>query len=193
MIRFGAMHQPLWKYILLACGTAALVLLSRRSLLAPRSHGFFRFFAWECILILFTLNVEFWFADPLTWNQTIAWLLLFASLIPLFFGVHSLRTRGRPVQRREEDPSLLAFEKTTELVTTGIYRYIRHPLYSSLLFLDWGIFFKRPSIAGAIPALLAAGFLLLTARADESECRSFFGERYQEYMRRTKMFIPYLF
>jgi protein-S-isoprenylcysteine O-methyltransferase Ste14 len=51
-----------------------------------------------------------------------------------------------------------AIEKTTILVTTGAYRYIRHPLYSSLLFLAWGIFFKAPSWPGGLLALAATFF-----------------------------------
>ena len=43
------------------------------------------------------------------------------------------------------DASLYAFEKTSKLVTVGLYRYICHPLYSSLFFLGWGVFFKSPS------------------------------------------------
>jgi len=88
--------------------------------------------------------------------------------------------------------SRLAFEKTSQLVTSGIYAYIRHPLYCSLLLLTWGIFFKHPSPAGAALGLASALFLVLTARADEAECTAFFGAEYQAYMRRTRRFIPYL-
>lgn len=176
-------------------GAASLffIMISWRSLRHPRSHGFYRFFAWESILAIFLLNVRFWFQNPLAWNQIIAWLLLILCLVPLLFGVYSLRTRGKPVQKRESDPSLLAFEKTTTLVTSGIYRYIRHPLYSSLFLLAWGIFFKLPSAVGAILAILSTLFLIATARADESECKEFFGAAYKEYMQTTKRFIPYIF
>jgi protein-S-isoprenylcysteine O-methyltransferase Ste14 len=88
---------------------------------------------------------------------------------------------------------LLAFEKTTALVTSGIYHYIRHPLYSSLFLLAWGIFFKSPSLPGIILVAAATFFLAATAKADESECTHFFGPQYQEYMKRTKMFVPYIF
>jgi protein-S-isoprenylcysteine O-methyltransferase Ste14 len=91
------------------------------------------------------------------------------------------------------DPNLLAFEKTTQLVTSGIYAYIRHPLYSSLLLLAWGIFFKLPSLPGGLLALAATIFLVLTARADEAECIQFFGSVYQGYMHKTRRFIPFLF
>ncbi len=58
-------------------------------------------------------------------------------------GVLLLRRARNPGIVRVDD-KLFKFEKTTELVTTGIFKYIRHPLYSSLIFLTWGIYFKHP-------------------------------------------------
>ena len=177
-------------FIVLSSG---LLYISRTSLRRPGSHGFYRFFAWECILGLFLLNVDAWFQAPFSWHQLISWFLLILSLVILFFGIHSLRSRGKPSQQREGEPQLLAFEKTSTLVTTGIYRYIRHPLYSSLLLLAWGIFFKAPSGLGLVLALGATVILVLTARADEAVCIRFFGSDYQEYMKRTRKFIPYIY
>jgi protein-S-isoprenylcysteine O-methyltransferase Ste14 len=170
-----------------------LIAVSWKSLRNPRSHGFSRFLAWECMLGLFLINVRFWFHEPFGWNQIIAWFLLIVCIVPLVFGVHALRKRGKPTRRRAGDSSLLAFEKTTELVTSGVYHYIRHPLYSSLLLLAWGIYFKHFSWLGTALVLAAAGFLILTAKADEKECVQFFGKPYAEYMQTTKMFIPFLF
>lgn len=118
--------------------------------------------------------------------------MLILSLIPLIFGVHALRTRGNPAAQRAGDPSLLAFEKTTRLVTSGIYQYIRHPLYGSLFLLTWGIFFKFPSLVGGVLAGTSSLFLVLTAKADEDECIHFFGAEYKEYMKATKMFVPHI-
>ncbi len=173
--------------------SAFLVYVSRASLRAPGSHGFYRFFAWEFIAGLFLLNVEVWFRDPFSWHQVVSWFLLVVCLIPLAFGVHSLVTRGKPVRHRDAEPQLLALEKTSTLVTSGIYRYIRHPLYSSLFLLTWGVFFKAPAWSGALLALPATLFLIATAKADEAECIRFFGPSYQGYMKRTKMFVPFLF
>ena len=180
-------------WLIFLAGSLLLISVSWKSLGHPSSHGFYRFFAWEVILGLFLLNAKFWFYQPLTWNQVIAWSFLFLSLIPLVFGIHALRTGGKPVSQREGDPSLLAFEKTTMLVTSGIYRYIRHPLYSSLFLLTWGIFFKLPSLAAGMLAGISTLFLLLTAKADEAECVHFFGSDYVEYRKNTKMFVPYVF
>ena len=179
-----------WIFVL---GSVAIIYISRKSLGSPQSHGFYRFLAWECILGLFLLNVRFWFTQPLAWNQLISWILLFISFIPLGFGVHFLRTQGRQAEKREGDPTLYGFEKTTNLVTSGIYKYIRHPLYCSLLLLTWGIFFKHITLTVATIAVVATVFLVFTAKADEAECTRFFGSQYQDYMKRSKMFIPYIF
>jgi protein-S-isoprenylcysteine O-methyltransferase Ste14 len=183
----------IWKLVILIVVTAGILYISRSSLRNTRSHGFFRFFAWETILILFLLNVSCWFVNSFAWYQIISWILLFLCIVPVVWGTLLLHKHGKPVVKREEDPSLLAFEKTTTLVQTGIFLYIRHPLYSSLLLLSWGIFFKLPSWVGGAMALVASGFLFLTAQADETECIKFFGSAYEAYMKTTKRFIPYIF
>jgi protein-S-isoprenylcysteine O-methyltransferase Ste14 len=173
-------------------GSLGLMWVSRLSLRRPGSHGFYRFFAWELLLALFLLNVRKWFDRPLALHQLVSWLLLCVSLFLVLQGVNLLRLRGRPDARRD-GAALLGMEKTTKLVTSGVYAYIRHPLYSSLLFLGWGIFFKSPSWPGGLLALAATGFLALTARVEEAENLDYFGPAYADYRARTKMFLPYLF
>jgi protein-S-isoprenylcysteine O-methyltransferase Ste14 len=179
----------------LACfllGTVGLVYVSRASLVVPRSHGFYRFFAWETILGLVLLNIDVWFRAPFSWHQLISWPLLVISASLAIHSVHLLKQRGKPDAQRDDVP-MVAFERTTTLVTTGAYHYIRHPLYSSLLFLAWGIFFKDPSWFGGLLAMAATLFLVATVRVEEAEDIRFFGKVYQEYMKKTKMFIPFLF
>lgn len=182
----------MFKFIAFVVLSVGLIYISRHSLRAPRSHGFYRFFAWEFIAALFLLNIDVWFRDPGSWHQLISWFLLIVSIVPLAFGIRSLVAQGKPVKQREGEPQLLAFEKTSTLVTTGIYHYIRHPLYSSLLFLTWGIFFKAPAGLGLFLALAATLCLVATARADEAECLRFFGPVYQTYMKQSKMFVPFV-
>lgn len=172
--------------------TVWIAYLSRASLRVPGSHGFYRFFAWECILGLFLLNVGEWFRNPFSRAQLISWSLLLVSAFLVLHAVFVLRRLGRQDSERRDVP-LIGIEKTTRLVTEGAYRYIRHPLYSSLLFLAWGIFFKNATWQAGILSMAATGFLVATAKADEVESICFFGPSYREYMKRTKMFIPFLF
>lgn len=169
--------------VLFFAGSILLIWISIPSLRRPASHGYYRFFAWESIWGMFLLNLRGWFAHPFAWYQIISWILLICSLFPLFIGVYQLRYAGKPTN---------ALEATTHLVQSGIYRYIRHPLYASLLYLAWGIFFKSPSILGGCLGVVASAFLYATARADESECMTKFGGEYTIYKKKTKMFIPFV-
>ncbi len=187
------MNFPAWKLTILLLTTVGLLLISRFSLFKPHSHGFFRFFAWETIVLLFLLNVDFWFTHPFRWYQVLSWLFLAASLVPLFWGLILLKKLGKPMTVRPEYQALLSFEKTSHLVTVGIFRYIRHPLYASLLFLTWGLFFKQVSWLGFGLAMLASIFILLTALAEEKEMHKVFGHEYEQYRKHTKRFIPFIF
>lgn len=171
--------------------TLLLAVVSRASLLIPGSHGFYRFFAWECMLGLFVLNLRYWHAPENRAFQIISGLLFSASLLLLLLSLALLQLSGKPDDERNDAP-MLEFEKTTALVTTGIYSYIRHPMYGSLVFLCWGFFFKQPSLAGGALALIACGLLAATARVEEAENIRYFGEKYREYMKRTKMFVPFI-
>lgn len=178
--------------VALAALSVPIAWISRASLRRPGAHGFHRFFTWEAILALAVLQVRTWFRDPFSRHQLVSWFLLDVSFAPLVLGVHALRARGKPAARREDDATLLAFEKTTTLVDTGIYRHIRHPMYSSLLGLAWGLFFKAPSRLGGLLAGAATAALVATAKADEAECLTFFGPAYREYMATTKRFVPHV-
>lgn len=185
--------MALWtKAVFLIIGTIVIFWFSRTSILKWRSHGFYRFWAWELILLLFLFNIEFWFRDPLSVHQLIAWLLLIVSLVFVIWGVHMMRRIGKPDDSRREDTALLGIEKTTHLVTTGIFKYIRNPLYSSLLFLNWGIFFKHPSWVSLCLAFAATLSLFITAKIEEKENLQYFGNPYLVYKKTSKIFIPFI-
>jgi len=172
------------KLIIFAVVSSGIVFVSKASLRDPQVHGFFRFFAFESILVLILLNLEHWFSNPFSAFQIISWLLLLSSLILVAHGFRLLRMIGRPKG---------GIENTATLVMRGAYKYIRHPLYTSLLLLGWGVFFKDPSLLGGILVMLTSTFLIATARVEEVENLRKFGADYTAYMKTTKMFIPFLF
>lgn len=166
-----------------------VIIISWRSLFNTRNHGFYRFFSWECIIWLLVTNYKFWFDHPFSIRQLFSWIFLFFSVYLVLAGAILLKNAGKAGKRRAE-PVLFKFEKTTELVDHGIFKYIRHPLYSSLLFLTWGIFLKNITTQLFLVSLLSTVFLYFTAIYDERECTEFFGDKYREYMKRSKRFIP---
>ncbi len=180
------------KLIVFVLASAGIGTISWPTLRKSETHGFFRFFVWEVILILFLLNVDYWFREPFSLVHIFSWVFLFASLYLILRAVQLFRQAGRLDDRRV-DPTLIGIEKTTRLVTSGIYGHIRHPFYSSLLFLAWGICLKHVFWGSLLLAGLATILLVITARKEEAEDIRFFGEAYRDYMQRTKMFIPFIF
>lgn len=176
---------------LLLTGTILLVGLSWRSLRHPGFHGFFRFFAFEAILCLVVLNAPVWFRRPFAAAQLLSWTLLVASLGLAVHGFSVLRRLGQPSKPDPGSP-LFRVEHTAVLVTGGAYRFIRHPLYASLLYLAWGAALKSLTPVVLALALVATASLVATAKSEEVENVARFGEAYQAYMARTRRFIPFV-
>jgi protein-S-isoprenylcysteine O-methyltransferase Ste14 len=178
--------------VFFAAGSAAVVLLSWRSLRVPGSHGFYRFFAFEFLLALIVINAPVWFQKPFSPRQIASWILLTFSAGLATEAFRLLRQIGRPSAGAARDANL-PFENTTRLVTTGLYRLIRHPMYASLLAFAWGACLKDPSVVCLALAVGVSGFLTATALVEERENRGRFREEYASYMKATWRFIPFVF
>lgn len=74
------------------------------------------------------------------------------------------------------------------LVTTGLYRYVRHPLYAAGLVLIW----LMPILTWNLLALYLGltAYIFIGAYFEERKLRLEFGESYAEYCRHTPMLIP---
>lgn len=173
----------LTKYIIFAVLTIAALFFSRKHIFNPLSRQFYRFFIFESIVVLFLLNINNWFTDPFSFSQIISWLFLCFSVYLLICGFILLITIGKPKRN---------FENTTRLIVTGLFKYIRHPLYSSLLFFSWGIFLKVPSYPGVIFVAIVTVFTYRMAIIEEKENIKKFGEEYSNYMKNSKMLIPFI-
>jgi len=180
------------KLIIFGILTLLITFISWRTLFNPKSHGFPRYFAWICMSWLFASNYKFWFVNPFSWNQLISWILLIYSAYLVIAGLFLIKIIGKPNASRNEE-NLFGFEKTTELIDTSVFKRIRHPLYASLIFVTWGIFLKNPTIILSLVTLMSTVLLHFTSRFDEKECLQYFGTSYENYMKRTKMFIPFIF
>jgi protein-S-isoprenylcysteine O-methyltransferase Ste14 len=176
---------------IIGLGTACLVVLSWRSFPYSRSHGFFRFFAFEAILWLIVLNAPDWFRRPDTPRQMFSWVFLASSLFLALHAFHLLRVLGKPTTPAPGAPTY-RIENTTMLVRVGAYRYVRHPLYASALFGAWGAALKTVSWVSITLGVIATAFLVATANAEERENVVRFGRAYREYMEHTRLFIPFL-
>ncbi len=85
----------------------------------------------------------------------------------------------------------LELRENHELITHGVYRTIRHPMYASIwLWVIAQAMLLQNSVAGWCALLtFAAMYFLRTPREEQLMCEAF-GEEYREYMRRTGRLIP---
>ncbi len=116
------------------------------------------------------------------WMGWLGVLLLGGALV-----VFALAHRGL---KSNWSPTLEIYEGHT-LVTDGIYRYIRHPMYASQWL--WGIaqlLLLQNWIAGPVNLVYFIPFYFLRVRAEERMMLDTFGDRYREYMRRTGRSLP---
>ena len=79
-----------------------------------------------------------------------------------------------------------------EMVTSGLYRWVRHPQYSGLFLITVGFLIQWPTIITIAmwPVLMLMYYRL--ARREEKEMESRFGDQYVTYRQRVPMFWPRL-
>src|SRR5664280_1370709 len=165
-------------YIALISGTVIIVLFSWfLSLRFKRYHGI------ESVFILVLLNYKAWFTKPFSPVQLVSWILLILSAYVVITGYMLLKRKGKPDRN---------FENTSLLVKSGIYGYIRHPLYLSVFLLGTGIMLKNPEKVQLVLGVVNLIAVYITAHMEENEMIAKFGDQYRIYMKETKMFIPFI-
>lgn len=165
-------------------GLSTLVFLKfRKELRSFRQHGPYMFVAAEGLLALFVLNGGAMLDSPFTVRQLVSWALMILSAVFAVGGFYGLKTHGRAVQN---------WENTTRLVHEGLFKYIRHPLYGSLMLLSTGVLLKDVSLQASAAWILTLSFLVVASRMEEGENEAKFGAAYASYSLRTKRYLPFV-
>ena len=84
----------------------------------------------------------------------------------------------------------LELRENHRLITQGVYRYVRHPMYAALLYSIGQALVLPNSVVG--PSYLVAFGMLFALRigAEERMMLETFGDEYRAYMARTKLLVP---
>ena len=83
--------------------------------------------------------------------------------------------------------------KNHTLVTSGPYRWVRHPLYTTGFLSYIGFVLLSENAFIAVLAVIGMVFLRIRLPKEEARLIERFGEAYRAYMRRTGTFLPKLF
>jgi protein-S-isoprenylcysteine O-methyltransferase Ste14 len=141
------------------------------------------------LLLVLLLNI--FYPTSLSWSKFhLPFIFRIAGAVVAGLCVPWLLWAFRSIGKNITETVLI--KDTHELVTSGPYKWIRHPLYSgalillfsvSLVFEDWILF--SYSLAGLI------AFRLLVIPAEEQMLLDAFGEEYECYQSRTGALLPW--
>ncbi len=170
--------------IFIILGTILIIIFSWwASIKDKRYHGIFRFFSFESIFILIIINAKYWFINPFKVMQIISWIFLLSSIIIASLGFYLLKVIGKPKGK---------LENTTNIISISLFKYIRHPLYLSLILLGFGALLKQTGFIQLVLLIINIISIIFTAKVEEKEMIGRFGNEYIQYMGKTKMFIPFI-
>jgi len=141
------------------------------------------------ISMLLTL-ISYWWTFPgfLTFHQSDVLRLI--GVILVFSGYFGLN-HSFSILDKNYSPLFDAY-KPFELVDSGVYAYIRHPVYCFNLCVSFGLAISSGHFLVAISAVTGLLFILRAIVIEEAYLKAEF-DSYVEYCARTWRFIPYVF
>jgi protein-S-isoprenylcysteine O-methyltransferase Ste14 len=179
--------MPVYAYVVLAVGWLAWVmpfLLMKRN--KAKAQQIDRRARWGIFLVFIAFSIVW---QPIFWEISLStWR--FALSIILFILASALSwTAARTLGRQWRIDAGLNAEH--ELITSGAYRFVRHPIYTSLLCLVWAmgfLFTRLPWLA--LASLLALIGTEIRVRVEDGLLASRFGKQFEDYQRSVPAYIP---
>lgn len=129
-----------------------------------------------CIIVLL-INADF------SKLSALAWVLLIAGWIVGYLAVFHMKLSNLNITPELKQNHLL--------ITHGIYRYIRHPMYTSLILQGFAVVLTNPEIL----QWLLYSLMILTLFLKSGKEQNYLTERfdnYQDYQKNTGRFLPFL-
>ncbi len=153
-------------------------------------------------------RADWYFIAPATivWSLTLvltAWDFIYLqgwiyhlnawSVLGLFLFISGVSLREISKRTLKKNYSYVLTKQQKQLVTNGVYRFIRHPIYLAaiLYVLGWPLIFS--SLYGFFVALAFIPCILYRIKIEERMLIEEFGEQYVDYMKHTKNLLPYVY
>src|ERR1700722_17715221 len=127
------------------------------------------------------IYVQLWPNSLLT-----SWLGAAITIAGLLFAVWARAYLGSNWSRS------VTIKQGHELITTGPYAVVRHPIYTGILTGFLGMAIAISQVRGFIVLVLIFVAFLIKLRMEEQWMRSQFGETYATYARQTAALVPYV-
>ncbi len=151
-----------------------------------------------------------WLHAPMAAVQVAGWVLLFVALVQYDLGRFGGLAQARVIVHRRgtgrggrrsagygpmagaaeelpEPPPDIPQARLEPLVTHGVHRYVRHPLYTAMFLVFWGRAFDEAALMTAAWATL---YLLIGTRFEERKLLEIYGADYARYSAAVPRFLP---
>lgn len=159
-----------------------------------------------------------WRAPGFRW--TLLWMIVLIFLISRFIshqqGLHILDTSAHPITLLQIIGIILTgigliiaivarktladnwssdveLKKDHKLITKGIYKYIRHPIYTGIDLMGLGAIIVDQSLLVLLFYLCVIVFLIFKMKKEEALLLKHFPKEYASYMKKTNALIPFIY
>ncbi len=137
-------------------------------------------------IVLMSISIALWFFSPPETLLHIPYKLI--ASISIIFGFAVMTWAW--LQFRKSDTAVCPTSKASLIVTHGVYKYSRNPMYLGMLVMLTGASF----LMGTIPSMFAPfGFFIIIDKVfvpfEEEKLRGVFGDVYSEYQTVTRRWI----
>ena len=115
-----------------------------------------------------------------------------AGIVIFVFGLWIFRRSHKDLGRNWS--VTLEIREKHKLVTRGLYRFIRHPMYASFLLIALAQAFLLPNWVAGLSGLVGLAVLFfMRVDVEERMMLDTFGEEYRVYSGKTKRIVPYIY
>lgn len=126
---------------------------------------------------------------PIVDSGILRWIgaaLVVAAFVLLALAIWEFQKRNATLPNVTPTP-----KQQADLVQSGVYRAVRHPIYTSVLAGALGVALLHGHVAVLVIALLMIPFFTAKSRYEETLLRAAYPQ-YDDYMTRTGRFLPFL-
>ena len=155
---------------------------------ASSNKSFFRKNFTTIAGIVILLQFIGWDIFPIPDNALTQLLGVVLVFIGVIVGVSARKSLGANWNHAHE----YQIKKNHELITSGIYAFIRHPIYTGLLISLVGAELVAQSYLFILFLIGGTYLAVIQGKQEEKILLAHFGTKYFDYMRRTKMLFPFL-
>ena len=152
--------------------------------------------SWERLQHLIPLFFGFWLLFGGNWNglnmrlvpdtSSVWWLGLVLTAVGVGISIWARVSLGANWS------GVVTLKDGHELVRKGLYRWIRHPIYTGILLAMIGTAMIKGHLRGWMGFLVVLAAFYFKARREEGFLRQEFGDGFEEHAKRTGMFLPKL-